>query len=149
MKKFFSLILLFLILASTHCLAIEDFRFIKNQSLIDCIKKQINIENLREASNLEGNLHIDYESIIFMVNEQNINIVKSAVPILNFNKSTITNVGELIIEIKIEEVEKIDDVFSIFTLNNYNFANVALHKVRTIFLTPHISILQGIYLLNV
>lgn len=119
MKKIFKVFsLIFLIfITMTSCLAVNDYRFIINPVLIETLKRQINYSALKREHGSEEELFIDYASIIFVLNDKNIDVVTSAAPVLNNKYKTI---GEVVIEFKIENVKKTEDVFSCLIMNLHN-----------------------------
>ena len=100
--KFFSLIFL-LFITTSSCLALNDSRFVRNQSLVEAIREKIKFSEKDLSS-------VDFQSSIFMVNSEN-NKATVAVPILNFDKSKI--VSEAIISVTIKDATSKNDVLNV------------------------------------
>ncbi|MDR0695917.1 MAG: hypothetical protein LBF68_00015 [Christensenellaceae bacterium] len=119
--KFFNLTFILLFIITTSCVALKDFRFIKNQIIIEMIRSRIN----RKELNSRKSLYVDCDSIIFMINDKNINEVTIAVPVLKNGKGII---GEEIAVLTTEGAEKIDDVLNCFTSNSHGCLEIQISR---------------------
>jgi hypothetical protein len=107
--KFFSLMFL-LFITTTSCLALNEGRFVRNQTVIDGIKEKIRLSKIDVS-------RVDFQSVIFRINPQNIEKVLVAVPIFNVDSKLSS---EAIVSITIKDAISTDDVLNILVLSSDN-----------------------------
>ena len=102
--KFFSLIFI-LFITIANCSAITDCRFIKDSKLKEFIKTPILALNLKTAYGSDEILNVDYGSMVFARDCENINQLMLFVPILASSKGI---VGEVQVQVEIKNGEIFD-----------------------------------------
>ncbi|MDR2073776.1 MAG: hypothetical protein LBP36_00135 [Oscillospiraceae bacterium] len=133
--KYFSLMLLFFTIV-INCLAVNDCRYVRNQAIIDAIKKQLNYRSIIKAYGSDEELCADYENIIFMIDSENISKVIAAIPVAKKSKNK-KIIGEIITPIMVKNAKTLNDVFRCFMENSSNCSDIKLYKYLPIFFNPN------------
>jgi hypothetical protein len=120
MKKIFKIfnLLLLLFTVAQSCLAVNDCRFIRNNTILELIKRHFEHYEVAETYLPHKKVHFSYAETIFMMNidAENVNEVTATVPVLN--SSLNTALGETVISITIKKNITFDEILNILTSNS-------------------------------